>query len=65
MTLTERNQLVALLQVPSNNIIELRTTQDPEDPDVWTGWCRIWTDSPVLAIFEALEGSGLTIVRDQ
>jgi len=65
MTLTERDHLVALAHIPHNNIIQLTTTQDVNDPDVWTGWCRLWTNSPVLADFEAQEENGLTIVRDQ
>lgn len=61
MTLTERNHLIDLARVPSNNVIELTTQQDVDDPDVWTGNVRIWPDSPVFDEFVALEGSGLTL----
>jgi hypothetical protein len=61
MTLTERDHITALFHVPSNNIIELTTQQDIDDPDVWTGSVRIWPDSPVFDEFTALEGSGLTL----
>jgi hypothetical protein len=61
MTLTERDHITALARIPSNNVIELTTQQDVNDPDVWTGNVRIWPDSPVFAEFTALEGSGLTL----
>jgi len=61
MTLTERDHITALARIPSNNVIELTTQQDINDPDVWTGYVRIWPDSPVFAEFTALEGSGLTL----
>jgi len=61
MTLTERNHIEALAHLPSNNVIELTTQQDINDPAVWTGNVRIWRDSPVFAEFDALTGSGLTL----
>jgi len=61
MTLTERDHITALARIPSNNVIELTTQQDVNDPDVWTGNVRIWSDSPVFDEFDALTGSGLTL----